>query len=351
MTNPWYDPKLSYEDNYANGPTEFSTTTASTTSVKGQYSFFGLPLRFPFGIPAGPLLNARYVQSALENGFDVPVYKTVRTRSYKSHPWPNVVPVKVEGDLTLGKASHSLMIKGEFDEPISITNSFGVPSQDPDVWQPDMALASSYAHDGQHVVGSCQGTHWSGFSIDDYIKDWAQAARLVKETGVSAVEINLSCPNEGARKLVCNDTDLSLKITDAVKDAIGDTPLVIKISYIERELEGFVAALAPIIDGISSVNSIPAAVVDESGNQALPGEGRLVSGICGASIKWAGLDMVQRLSDLRKKNDFSYTIFGVGGVMNSLDFIEYRTHGADIVMSATGAMWNSGLANQIKSAS
>ncbi|HTE48526.1 MAG TPA: hypothetical protein VK675_01300 [Candidatus Paceibacterota bacterium] len=52
---------------------------------------------------------------------------------------------------------------------------------------------------------------------------------------------------------------------------------------------------------------------------------------------------------LRKKNGYSYTIIGVGGVSTPSDFFEYRDAGADIVMSATGAMWNPYLAREIKS--
>lgn len=43
-----------------------------------------------------------------------------------------------------------------------------------------------------------------------------------------------------------------------------------------------------------------------------------------------------------------YAIIGVGGVMTPDDYKEYKEKGADIVMSATGAMWNPFLAIEIK---
>ena len=89
-------------------------------------------------------------------------------------------------------------------------------------------------------------------------------------------------------------------------------------------------------------------ILDKDGKQALPGEGRLRSGVCGASIKWAGLDMVKKLKKLRGELGYSYTIIGVGGVTTADDFFEYRDAGADVVMSATGAMWNPYLAREIK---
>ena len=46
----------------------------------------------------------------------------------------------------------------------------------------------------------------------------------------------------------------------------------------------------------------------------------------------------------------TWQIIGVGGVTVPKDFREYRDAGADVVMSATGAMWNSYLAKEIKEA-
>ena len=58
--------------------------------------------------------------------------------------------------------------------------------------------------------------------------------------------------------------------------------------------------------------------------------------------------MVKRLKKLREEFNYSYIIIGVGGVASPEDFFEYRNAGADIVMSATGAMWNPYLARDIK---
>ena len=72
------------------------------------------------------------------------------------------------------------------------------------------------------------------------------------------------------------------------------------------------------------------------------------SGVCGAGIKWAGLDFVIRLSTIRKREKYKFSIEGVGGVLNAKDYKMYRDAGADSVMSATGAMWNPLLAHDIK---
>lgn len=352
LSSPWYDPLKTYEQNYDDGPTgEFGDGLISDNSTETKYTFFGKPLRFPLGIPAGPLLNGKYVKAALEKGFDIPVYKTVRTRAHGCLPWPNVLSVKVEGDLMPEKTKSQLVATTNYTEPLSITNSFGVPSKDPSVWQPDMAASVAYARPGQHVVGSYQGTKWDGYSSDDYLEDWVVGAKLVTETGVSAIEANLSCPNEGTTALLCFDAPKVARIVSMIKDAVGDVPLIVKIAYFEEQaLRDFVAQVGPIVDGIAAINTISAEVINEKGEQALPGEKRLRSGVCGASITWAGLDMTARLKALRDELKLSYTIVGVGGVMNPDDFYVYQSKGADFVMTATGAMWNPGLARAIKTA-
>ncbi len=351
ILQPFYDPERSYEDNYREGPFgAFADGVVLAGSGEPRNSFLGLPVREPFGIPAGPLINGRFVKAALDKGFDLPVYKTVRSGHYPCHPWPNVLAVRVPGDLTLELAGRGLVADRNYADPLSITNSFGVPSFDPDIWQPDLADALQYAKPGQAVIGSFQGTSRGDGNADAYIKNFAQTAKLLQETGVKMMEINLSCPNEGTAHLLCFDIERTRLIAEAVKEEIGDTPLILKIAYFaaENALKEFVRSLGPVVQGISAINTIPAEIRDKDGNQALPGPGRLKSGVCGRSIKWAGLDMVERLKALREELGLKFVIVGVGGVSGPEDYAEYRKAGADAVMSATGAMWNPYLAKEIK---
>ena len=349
LQDPVYDPSLSYMDNFERGPFgAFAHPVAATEFGEPQHSFLGHPVYAPFGIPAGPLLNGKFVKAALDMGFDIPVYKTVRTRKVPCHPWPNVLAVEVEGDLTLDKTR--LIATEHYAEPLSITNSFGVPSFDPDFWQPDLADAVVHARKGQVVVGSYQGTKSEHGGVSGYIADFILGAKLLRETGVKIVEANLSCPNEGTSNLLCFDVARSRQIVEAIKNELGNIPLVIKIAYFRDDelLRQLVRAVSGIVSGISAINTISAEIVDEHGHQALPGEGRLRSGVCGHSIKWAGLEMSRRLRKLRDEIEAGIAIIGVGGVGSAADFHDYRQAGADAVMSATGAMWNPLLAQQIK---
>lgn len=351
----FYDHAIPYEENFENGPPILSTDLIppKRNIVKTQ-KFLGFDINVPFGIPAGPLLNAKFINSAFKWGFDVNHYKTQRSVKFPVNAFPNVIFVDIAGKLTLKKAQKPLVGSMETDKKptkFTITNSFGNPSKGPDFWQKDMKKALSYQKDGQLLIASVVGTVQEGFSEEDYYEDFANTASLANETRVKVIEVNLSCPNVANEGILCYTTDACEQISRRVKEKIGNTPLLVKIGYYSEDqqelLKQIVKKMSPFIAGIAAINTIPAPVVDENNNQALPGPNRLKSGICGAAIKWAGLDMVKRLAKLREKLHADYEIVGVGGVMTSRDYLEYRKAGADLVQSATGAMWNPYLAYDI----
>ncbi|MDA8597241.1 dihydroorotate oxidase [Candidatus Pacebacteria bacterium] len=350
MKTAFYDPERSYYENYEAGPFgSFARTSPLVREDEPREVFLGLKVHTRFGIPAGPLLHGGYVKAALDKGFDLPVYKTVRTGAHSCHEYPNVLPVDVTGNLTLEKADEGLVTKDAYTEPLSITNSFGVPSYKPDEWQPDAAAAVAHAKEGQLVGVSFQGTHTHEQSPQEYIDDWVAAAKLAADTKAHFLEANLSCPNEGTTALLCFDIDRVIQIARKIKDAIGDVPLLLKISYFtdDEALQDLVKRTGSIVDGYATINTISAEVRTPDGEQALPGDGRLRSGVCGAAIKWAGLDMVQRFAAHREKYNKDFAVVGVGGVIATADYEEYLSAGADAVMSATGAMWNPELGEEV----
>ena len=312
-------------------------------------------MHLPFGIAAGTLPTSRHTEAAFRLGFDVVCYKTQRSGEFLSNPYPNVLALDVQGDLTLDKLSQPLVGKDTFPSDVSelsITNSFGVPSRGPGIWRSDLEKALAGAGKGQLLIMSVVGTIREGASEDEYYDDFASTAKIAVEAGAKIIEVNLSCPNVASEGVICYSPSAVLEICRRTKAAIGDIPLIIKVGYYSHDqqalLKQIVESVAPFIAAISAINTLPGTIVDEAGNQALPGKGRNKSGICGASIKWAGLDMVRRLDELRKTNGYNYEIIGVGGVMKPSDYKEYVAAGADCVQAATAPMWNQYLAQEIK---
>lgn len=349
---PFYDPTKSYEENYERGPFGgFKNAPAYEEKGEPMHDVFGHKVYTPFGIPAGPLLNSAFMKGAFDTGFDIAVYKTIRSGTYPCHPFPNVLAVHPGEHLTLERAqAEALVADVNYTEPISITNSFGVPSKETPVWQDDFKTAMSYEKKGQLAVLSFMGTVKAEQSQNEFIDDYILAGSLAAKTGAKVLEVNLSCPNIGNEGLVCYNLDVTEKVCEGLRAVIGSTPLMLKVGYYKNNED--IVRLAEIAEkyanGVSAINTVQATIVDEKGEQALPGPNRSRSGVCGASIKWAGLEMVQRLKSARDASGASFKICGVGGVTTSDDYTEYLRAGADIVMSATGAMWNTNLAKEIK---
>ena len=351
---PFYDPTKSYEENYDSGPSgAFADGEVYEEIGEPKGDFLGFKVYAPLGIPAGPLLNSRFCKAAFEKGFDICVYKTVRSDVFPCHPFPNVLAIHPEGDLTFEELEKPLIADTTYTEPLSITNSFGVPSKAVSVWQEDVKKAVAAAGKGQVLVLSFMGTVKPNQTQQEFVDDYILAARLAHETGAPALEANLSCPNIGNEGLVCYNLDVTEKITKGIRDIIGKTKFILKVGYYkdDAELERLAEIANAYADSISGINTLQAEVRDAKGEQALPGSpARLRSGVCGTGIKWAGLDFVKRLAQIRKKRGFKFSIEGVGGVLTPADYKEYRDAGADSVMTATGAMWNPYLAQEVKKA-
>ena len=91
-----YAPNRSSDWNYEHAPDEqaFEGRRPLDAPVPGRdWDFCGLPVSSPLGMPAGPLLNGRWVLRYAHAGFDVLTYKTVRSRARECYPLPNLQPV------------------------------------------------------------------------------------------------------------------------------------------------------------------------------------------------------------------------------------------------------------------
>lgn len=340
-----YDDRLDFEENKAKGPFgDFAGGAPYKNSGEPQYDFFGTPVFSPFGIAAGPLPTARFIDAALRKGFDIVTLKSVRTKEFPLNPYPQVRPVKVPGDLDPGR---TVVVDERYRDRLAVANSFGIPSVQPAEWQKFMEASLALPRKGQALLAAFQGTA-RGKGRDEFVQDHVRGVGLVRETGAKVIEINLSCPNEGEEVLACFDADITERIVNAVRDAHRDVKLIIKLAYFSNpgQLKELVRRVGGKLDGISAINTMPATVVDADGKEVFPG--RPTAGISGAPVKWAGLAMTRMLDEFRRELELGYKIISMGGVLNAADFNDYRQAGADIVMSVTGAMWNPNLAAEIK---
>ncbi len=354
---PIYDPTKTYEENCEKGPFGLFATSPTTKLPKGKSTeFLGYTLDVPFGIGAGTLPTAKFVQAAWAWGFSISTYKSVRSNVYPTHPFPNIVKVSTKnGEVHPGDTVIADFNVNNIDvNRDGITNSFAVPSKASSVWIEDAKKAASKAPKGSVLILSFMGTKWEGKGRRDFVEDFALSCRLAKKAHPNILEVNLSCPNFGMDGLVCNDLQTSEDVLESLSRVKGNTPLVVKVGYFSKDKREDFERLLNLIhryaDGVVGINTISAKVVDRKGNQALPGSPvRLYSGICGAAIRWAGLDFAKRAVAYKKNQGWkNFVIVGVGGVTKPEHFFHYMKLGVDAVLSVTGSMWRPKLAIEIR---
>lgn len=367
-----YNTAATYEENYRHGPDARFVAEGLfpkiTFTGKAKYEFLGSPLDLPLGVAAGPLLNAAFVKVALNAGFCMPVYKTVRSQEWPSNNWPNVLAISTQDGSSLYAEQNNAVIAVELDEKtrfsrsLSISNSFGVPSQKPSIWRNDfLSLNSFLINQNKQVVLSFQGTRGElgnasankNAFINDIIKVTEMVCDCLSLTNNLFIEMNLSCPNEVQAPLY-KDILNALEVISVVHSILSKQKrkiqLIVKIGVLsEEDLQRFICESAGKISAISAINTVSANIRKPNGEIAL-GSGALSGGVCGSLILEQGLQMVSKIAKVREKLGFNKSdlgIIGVGGVMTAKHFLSYLAAGADIVHAATGMMWNLNLAAEI----
>ena len=162
------------------------------------------------------------------------------------------------------------------------------------------------------------------------VEDYAQAAEaLAGVDGVSAVEVNLSCPNlEGRAGIFAHDSDLSARVIEAT--SVCGRPRWAKLSpNTDRlvEIAGVVREAGA--DAVTLVNTVLGMVIDTSTGRPALGKGG--GGLSGRAIHPVA---VRAVYDVRAAHP-DLPIIGVGGVWSGSDAVELLLAGADAVQVGT----------------
>ena len=343
--------------------------------IKRPAKIAGLTVDFPLGLPASVLAaNSKWIKFYARRGFDILTYKTVRTVFRSAHPFPNWVFVKNPMPLASEFSPEKYIDKKGFVgakalgcpgywpeelETLSMANSFGVPSLQPDWWEKDIAEARNGVREGHQVlivsvVGSKNGAPDDPISLRRKIvaEDFIEAALRAKASGADIIEANFSCPNVATDPIgdLYHYPEDCAYVSLELKKALGPTPLFVKIGYLpEIELRKFVA-LNEAIDGITAINTISARVTDEAGKNTFPDSGKVprhTAGISGWAIAERAREVTNNLvairSNLCRAGRKSFSILSVGGIVSASDIrdrLSLLDPGFDGVESCTGAFLN-----------
>lgn len=326
LNPPLYDIEKSYLQNLHDGPL-FHGEIPKRVRSKKPLDLLGKKIASPLGVASGPLLDSKWVLLAARLGFDVLVYKTIRSYFSPSHPVPNMLHLSP-------RLAEIMEVQ---DEPsfqmssLTVTNSFGNPSMSPDYLRDDIAKARKGLDADQMLIVSVYGC------TDE---EYRAAIALAKEAGAEAIELNYSCPNI-AGKAQYEDPSEIARLTPLLVKAAHPLPVIIKAGYIEEPLlkDVLVATAKSGAHGFSAINTLKRKVVKKDGSPAL-GPNRPFSGICGAPIRPYALDMMKRAFSINREEKLGLTLMGVGGIVDSTHFDDFLNSGCQIALSASGMMWD-----------
>jgi len=329
-----------YDFNYEHAP---DPVDVDVPPVPGSWHFCGLPVDSPLGIPAGPLLNGRWVLYYASLGFDILTYKTVRSSPRACYPLPNLQPVST-GQLT-GNESDVRAIEAMTG---SWAVSFGMPSKSPDTWRADVDRTRRQLPEGKLLVVSVVGTVQEGWGVDDLADDYARCARWAVDSGADAVETNFSCPNVSTCDgQLYQELDAVRTVTSRVRQAIGSVPYVIKVGHLEcpDHIRALLDAAARFVDGVAMTNSIATKVIGPDGQLLFEGQRR---GICGDATRQASLRQTALFAEQAAVREMDVCLIGVGGARTAEHVYDYLLAGAGAVQLATAAMVDPGVGLRIR---
>jgi dihydroorotate dehydrogenase (NAD+) catalytic subunit len=163
-------------------------------------------------------------------------------------------------------------------------------------------------------------------SVEDFV---AITRRLEAETGVHAIELNVSCPNvtEGGIEFG-KDPRMCAQVTRAVK-AVTRLPVWVKMSPEAGDIAAVARACEDAgADAITAVNTIRGMAIDLADHR-LRLQNR-TGGLSGPALKPIALRIVYELAGA-----VSIPIIGIGGIFTARDALEFLLAGASAVQVGT----------------
>lgn len=344
---PLYDLEKSFEYNMCCTPTiDFEIPIRIPTPHKQWKKIFDYEVMSTIGTSACPLgANSKTIELTSQLGFDIITHKTIRSHEQQAYAKPNIGYVAIDDMLQkndMQKSFIATMHAPENSENICIANSIGNASFDPEWHCYEIIRARQAMQKGQLLIVSIYGTKQNNRTI---AQDFVYIADYVRDAGAQVIELNLSCANV-QHGILYKDASLVFDICSAVVKETS-VPVIAKVGLFdtpEQAQEIMVTIANAGVRGMVGINSVGVNVVNQEGKPFF-GESRKISGLSGAPIRMLAQNWTQQVAQINVKEKLNLTIFAAGGVTTAAHFDEFYNVGADVVLSATGAMWNPLLAH------
>lgn len=169
----------------------------------------------------------------------------------------------------------------------------------------------------------------AGETVEEYGK---LASRLRPIEGISAIEVNISCPNVDDRGQVfaCRTDSASAVIQAVRRNSDGRTPIFAKLS---PDVTSIVEIADSVIragaQGLTLINTLLGMVIDT--NTMRPALAGITGGLSGPAIRPVAVRAVWQVREFFPE----VPILGVGGIRSGKDALEFILAGANAVSVGT----------------
>ena len=182
----------------------------------------------------------------------------------------------------------------------------------------------------------------AGESVDDYA---VLARRLRSVEGISALEVNISCPNVENRGQVfaCNPVTAAEAITAVRRNIGGELPIIAKLSPDVTDITMIAQSVVESgADGLALINTLLGMVIDTT--TMSPKLSQKTGGLSGPAIRPIAVRAIYQVHAALPQ----IPIVGMGGVASGRDAFELVLAGASAVSIGTATFGNPSAAMSIR---
>ncbi|MCL8209114.1 MAG: dihydroorotate dehydrogenase [Actinomycetia bacterium] len=165
-----------------------------------------------------------------------------------------------------------------------------------------------------------------GHTPDEYAR---VAARLDREPGIAALEVNISCPNIKRGGIAFGHDPAQAGAVTAAVRAATRLPVWVKLSPNTHEVVRVAEAVAAAgADALTAINTVVGLAIDIERRR--PALGGITGGLSGPAVKPVALRVVWEVSQA-----VGLPVVGMGGIQSARDVVEFLMAGASAVMVGT----------------
>jgi dihydroorotate dehydrogenase (NAD+) catalytic subunit len=177
-----------------------------------------------------------------------------------------------------------------------------------------------------------------GHSIDEY---GAVAAGLKGVEGISAIEVNISCPNvEKGGMAFGTDPGISAKVTEEVLKST-DKPVIVKLSPNVTDITVIAKAVEKAgAHAVSLINTLTGMAIDIE--KRVPKLANISGGLSGPAIRPVAVYMVYQVA-----RSVKIPVIGVGGIMDYRNALEFFMAGASGIQIGTANFVDPGVSIKV----